>query len=118
MVDFGIGAPMTKMRVENAAEAGAQYALANPSTTRVLDHQRGAERDHPDECRGDAERELLLHHRQRDRHAVTCASTCSDGSKPGTYISVSAQVTYHPLLAYPGIHSPMTLTGYSIVRVQ
>ncbi len=30
MVDFGMGA-YEKMRVENAAEAGAQYALANPS---------------------------------------------------------------------------------------
>lgn len=30
-------------------------------------------------------------------------STCSDGSIPGTYVTVTARTTYTPMLPYPGI---------------
>jgi len=50
--------------------------------------------------------------------AISCTSTCSDGSTPGTFISVATQVSYIPLLSYPGVPNPMTLNGYAVVRVQ
>lgn len=118
MVDLGRGA-FEKMRVQSAAEAGAQYALANSSsysasaiTTAAEDatNQSGLSATPSETCNCLTGSTL--------GPAVSCSTTCSDGSKPGTFVSVATQATYTPILAYPGIPSSMSLTGYAVVRTQ
>jgi hypothetical protein len=42
-------------------------------------------------------------------------STCSNGSTPNTYISVSAQHTYTPIVPFPGFSSA-TLIATALAR--
>jgi Flp pilus assembly protein TadG len=48
----------------------------------------------------------------------TCNTTCANGQTAGTYASVTAQYSYTPILTYPGLPSPMTLTSTSMLRIK
>jgi Flp pilus assembly protein TadG len=48
---------------------------------------------------------------------VTCGSTCTGGSTPGTYIRVTATRTRQSIVSVPGLHLPTTLTSTSIIRI-
>jgi Flp pilus assembly protein TadG len=118
MVDLGIGA-YNKMRIQDAAEAGAQYALANAGTYNAAATQSaatnatsltGVTATVANSCNCITSGAI--------GGAVSCTGTCADGSTPGSYVSVSTQMTYHLLLAYPGLTDPMTLRGYAVVRIQ
>jgi Flp pilus assembly protein TadG len=50
--------------------------------------------------------------------AGTCGTACPDGTKSGTYVTVSAQVVYNTLLPYPGIPNQFTFTETAFVRIQ
>ena len=53
-----------------------------------------------------------------DIAAAACGSTCPAGSPAGTYVSVAAQTQFSPLLPYPGLPNPLTLSAQSTVRLQ
>jgi Flp pilus assembly protein TadG len=118
MVDLGIGA-YEKMRVQGAAEAAAQYALAHGTAYNASAIQSagtnatslsGVTVTPNTTCNCIVSNAI--------GPSVGCATTCSDGSTPGTFVSVSTQVSYTTLISYPTISSPITLTGYAIVRTQ
>jgi Flp pilus assembly protein TadG len=118
MVDLGIGA-YEKMRVQGAAEAAAQYALGHASAYNASNIQSAGQ--NATSLAG-----LTVTPTQACNcitgttigAAVSCTSTCSDGSTPGTFVSVATQATYTPLFSYPGVTTPMTLHGFAIVRTQ
>ena len=117
MVDLGIGA-YEKMRVQNAAEAGAQYAL---DARLQLDLDRPARRRTRRAWHGVAVTSGETCYCITGSvigSAVTCGSTCSDGSTAGTFVTVSTQVSYRSLVSYPGLANPMTLSGTAVVRIQ
>ncbi|HUZ74673.1 MAG TPA: TadE/TadG family type IV pilus assembly protein [Stellaceae bacterium] len=118
MVDLGIGA-YDKMRIQNAAEAGAQYALANASSYDASSIQSAATNATSlsgitatvgETCNCITGSAIGT--------AVSCTTTCADGSKPGTYVSVSTNMSYSLLLSYPGLTNPMPLNGRAMVRIQ
>jgi len=43
---------------------------------------------------------------------------CGNGEYPGTYVKVSAQVDYLPVLPYSLLGSRMTLKSQTMVRIQ
>lgn len=45
-------------------------------------------------------------------------STCAGGGTPGTYIQVSAQATYKPIVNWDTLSMPGTLSATSMVRIQ
>ncbi len=47
----------------------------------------------------------------------SCATTCSDGSNPGQYVRINAQMTHQSVLQYTGFSVPITLTGEAVVRL-
>ncbi len=49
---------------------------------------------------------------------VASTVTCPSGSPPGVYASVSAQLQYQTVLPYPGLPSPLTLTGQAYRRIK
>ena len=49
--------------------------------------------------------------------ATACASTCADGSAPGQYAQISAQIAHTPILSFSGLAMPSALTGLAIVRM-
>jgi Flp pilus assembly protein TadG len=50
--------------------------------------------------------------------SVSCASTCSSGFAPGSYVSVNAQWRYSLIMPWPGFSNPVTLGASSTVRIQ
>jgi Flp pilus assembly protein TadG len=48
---------------------------------------------------------------------VDCSSTCGDGTGPGQYLRINAQLTHHSLMSRSGISLPTTLSGAAIVRM-
>lgn len=118
MVDLGIGA-YDKMRIQDAAEAAAQYALANASSYNASSIQSAA--TNATTLSGVTATAAEACHCVTSGalgSAVSCATTCADGSTPGTYVSVSTQMSYSLLFTYPGLTNPMPLSGYAIVRIQ
>jgi Flp pilus assembly protein TadG len=117
MVDLGVGF-YERMEVENAAQAGAQYAISkgwNPSAvvTAVTSASSLASISAvpgPTQSCGCPNGTTLV--------AAACGSTCPGGALAGTYVTVNAQAQYATILNYPGLTSPVTLTAQAVVRTQ
>ena len=117
LVDFGFGF-YEKMQVEVAAQAGAQYALLYGwNSASIQNAVTGATplsgltaTPAPAQSCGCPSGTAVA--------AAACGSTCSNGLAAGTYVTVSAQATYTPLISYPVMGSTVTLSAQSMVRIQ
>jgi len=49
---------------------------------------------------------------------ANCTTVCGDGSKPGTYVTVSAALSHSTIMPYLKLPLPATLTASATVRVQ
>lgn len=114
--DYGLGI-YRQMEVQNAAQAGAEYALkhgfstVNISTAVTLATPLAVSATPtPAETCGCPSGTTIS--------AATCASTCANGQTAGYYVTVDAQATYTTILPYPGIPNSYTLTASSTVRIQ
>lgn len=116
-VDLGMGI-YTNMQVQDAAQAGAQYAMvhgfdANSISTVVSNAtaQSGISASPaPVQYCGCATAAGVTN--------VTCGAACPAGAVSGTYVQVSTQGTYTTILPYPMIANSFTLTATAAVRVQ
>jgi Flp pilus assembly protein TadG len=117
LCDFGLGF-WEQMQVANAARAGAEYAVKNgydstniQTTVANATNLAGIQASPapssscgcPDVTTGVT--------------AATCGASCPDGGTAGTFVTVSAQVSYRTLFAWPGISNPMTLASSATVRL-
>ncbi len=117
LVDFGMGF-YQKMQVEDAAQAGTQYALlhgwdSNAIQTAVLSATTlsGVSASPvPTKTCGCASGTTVT--------AADCSGVCPNGLSPGTYVTVNAQATYTPLISYPVMGNTVTLTGQSVARIK
>ncbi len=117
VLDFGIGF-WEKMEVENAARAGAEYAVKNgygatsiqSAVTSATSLSGIQATPAPAETCGCPNASLGI-----TRH--DCGSTCPDGELAGTYVTVNAQVSYSTIFSWPGIANPMTLASSVTVRL-
>jgi Flp pilus assembly protein TadG len=116
-VDLGMGI-YTNMQVQDAAQAGAQYAMvhgfdANSISTVVSNAtaQSGISASPaPVQYCGCATAAGVTN--------VTCGAACPAGAVSGTYVQVSTQATYTTIVPYPMIANSFTLTAQAAVRVQ
>jgi len=116
-LDLGIGV-YRKMQVQTAAQAGAEYALTHgfmsnaikTATTGATSYTAIAATPDPIQFCGCASTSGVS--------STTCGSTCTGGAQAGTYVTVSAQATYTPLIPYPMLQSSYHFTSQSTVRVQ
>jgi Flp pilus assembly protein TadG len=116
LIDIGM-AVYQQMQVQDAAQAGAQYAMAhgwNSSSIQSAVTSATAlsvtVSPAPSKTCGCPDGTAVT--------AATCGSTCSDGQKAGTYVTVGAQVTYAPLLPYPTMGNSVTLSAQTTARIQ
>jgi Flp pilus assembly protein TadG len=116
MFDLGMGA-YKKMRVQDAAEAGAQYALSHgynaaaiTSAAQNATSLAAAVAVSPSQACNCITGGVI-------GAAVACGSACPDGSTAGTYVTVATQTSYSLLVSYPGLANPMTLAGTAVVRI-
>jgi Flp pilus assembly protein TadG len=116
LVDFGMGT-YTKMRVQSAAEAGAQYALVHgydaPTIKTVA--QSATKLGTNVTVTVPALSCYCITGNAIAKPAVGCATTCANGNPPGSFVEIDTTYVYTPILA-PG--SPLTLTGSSLARLQ
>lgn len=116
-VDLGLGV-YRKMQVQNAAQAGAEYALTHgflgasikSATTSATSYSAIQATPDPVQFCGCPSANGVI--------GATCGSTCPGGSQAGTYIRVSAQATYSTLIPYPSLPSSYVFSAQSTVRMQ
>ena len=116
MYDLG-SAAYTQMRVQDAAEAGAQYALTHGYSSPAITTAAQAATSLAANVTAAPSQACNCITSNTIGTAVACASNCADGSKAGTYVTVGTTTSYSMLMSYPGLTNPMTLTGTAVVRI-
>ena len=131
MADLGMGA-YAQMRVQDAAAAGAQYALEHGFSTgsiqtavqeaTSLGSNVTLTATPAEVCYCANSSTLAPPPGDSTAPAPPCAaSACSDGSTPGTFVTVKTTYTYRPFVAFsiPGLNIPSsyTLNGSAVVRI-
>jgi Flp pilus assembly protein TadG len=116
LIDIGM-AVYQKMQVQDAAQAGAQYAMAHGWDSSAIQSAVTAATalsvtvsPSPSRTCGCPDGSSVS--------AATCGSTCPDGQTAGIYVTVGAQATYTPLLPYPTMGTSVTLSATSTARIQ
>jgi Flp pilus assembly protein TadG len=149
-VEFGLAAPIFlgalspvidigmafshQIRVNQAVEAGAQYAAMNPynptnwssnissaitnATTMSVTPSVGSQT-----CGCPNSTSTAIVAAATPNTVSTCGTqnggaACSDGSQPGYYVTISATSTYTSVMPYSILGSSRTLTSQAVVRVQ
>jgi Flp pilus assembly protein TadG len=116
VIDIGMGF-YQNMQVQDAAQAGAQYAMAHGwNSTAIETAVTGATTlsinasPAPALSCGCPSGASVV--------SAACSSTCADGQAAGTYVTVRAQAVYKTLVPYPAIGSSVTLSATSTARIQ
>jgi Flp pilus assembly protein TadG len=117
LVDLGMGF-YQKMQVENAAQAGVQYAMAHGWNSTAIQNAVTAATSLSSLTASPAPSQSCGCPAGEAVTAATCGSTCAGGQSVGTYVTVSAQVVYRTLVPYPAIGSSLTLSAQSTARIQ
>jgi Flp pilus assembly protein TadG len=122
LCDLGMGLS-AKLQVWEAAQAGAQYALANGFASSAIENAvTGATSlssisasPAPAESCGCPTGSAVA---AANPAVPPCTGTCPGGELSGTYVTVTATAVYYPLIPYPALGSSVTLTATSFVRIQ
>jgi len=117
VADLGI-AFSQQIQVQQAAQAGAQYALLHGWNSSAISNAVTAATNLPGISAAPAPTESCGCPTGTTISAATCASTCANGETAGTYVFVNAQSAYTPVLPYSVLGSGVTLTAKATVRVQ
>lgn len=116
-LDLGLGV-YSGMRVQNAAQAGIQYAVAHgfkpgsissavTNATSLADISVDPEPSQFCGCPGST-----------GITSAACGATCPSGLQAATYVTVSARATYNTLFPYPLIPNSFTFLAQPTVRIQ
>ena len=115
--DFGLGF-WEQMQVANAARAGAEYAIKNGyDATNIQTAVTNATNLAGVQASPAPSSSCGCPSATSGVTAATCGASCPDGGTAGTFVTVSAQVSYRTLFAWPGISNPMTLASSATVRL-
>jgi hypothetical protein len=115
--DFGLYY-YSQMKVQNAAQAGAQYAIVNGFFPQSFSSINGITITNQD-CPGGLGLCYNYYCPSSLTTPVALDTPCSDGSTAGKYITIHAQATYNTFVRYwlfPNATYP--LAGSAMVRVQ
>ena len=105
-------------QLHNAAQAGAQYALANGwDSAGIQNAVLNATKVSPITL-NPAPQQSCGCPTSNAIASVTCGSVCPDLSVAGTYVTVSAQTVYHPVVTYPLMGPAITLRASQVVRIK
>ena len=116
-IDLGLGI-YCDMRVQNAAQAGAQYAVGNGFDANAISNAVLSATNSPGLAASPAPSQFCGCATNGGITSASCSSTCVGGSLPASYARVSAQNTYTTLLPYPLLPRSFTFTAQSTVKLQ
>ena len=126
VIDLGM-AFSSQIKVQQAAQAGAQYALlwGGSNASNIESVVTGATTlsvsasPAPSQSCGCISGTTVTLSGTPPCSPANGVATCANGLTPGTYVTVNAKASYTPLLPYASVLSnPTTLTAQSIVRIQ
>jgi Flp pilus assembly protein TadG len=115
--DLGFAA-YDMLQVQAAAEAGAQYAALNAWNAAAIATAVSSATGIGGITATPAPSQLCGCPDGGSLTQTSCGNTCPSGSPAGLYASVSAQLQYRPVLPYPGLPSPLRLTGQAYRRLR
>jgi Flp pilus assembly protein TadG len=107
-----------QLQVQQAAQAGAQYALLHGYNSTAISNAVTAGTTLSGVSATPAPTQSYGCPSGTAITAATSGSTCSNGETAGTYVFVNAQSAYTPALPYSVLGSGLTLTAQAAVRVQ
>ena len=116
-IDLGIAA-YDMMQVENAAQAGSEYAAVHGYNTTSISSAITSATGLSGITASPAPTEFCGCPSGSAVTTTTCGSTCSDGSMTGTYVTASATVTYTTLIHYPMFPPSYTFVNSATARIQ
>jgi Flp pilus assembly protein TadG len=116
-VDIGAGFYF-KMQVEDAAQAGAAWAMKNGFDASAISSAVTSAVSAPAISVSPAPVQFCGCASVSSISTVACGTTCSGGILAGTYTTVSAQMTYNTILPYGFFPSTYNLSSQSTVRLQ
>lgn len=106
--DFG-NVAREKLRINNAARAGAQYAMLGQVDSTDLDRIIQAVRDDAGDNALDVSARNFCSCSSGGE--VACSTSCSDGEYAPFYVEISARKDVPLLFNYPGVTSPQTVAA-------
>ncbi len=116
--DLGMGF-YTRMQVQNAAQAGAQWAVLHQTfDSNAIQNAVANATSLPSITATPAPTQSCGCANGTGVTTVACGSTCPNGAAAGSYATVSAQAPYSPLIPYPMLGASITLSAQSTVRYQ
>ncbi len=115
--DLGLGI-YRKMQVQNAAQAGAEYAIVHGYVSASITTAVSNATTFSGISGTPAPSQFCGCPSSTGVTTTDCGGTCSGGSSPGTYVSVGAQATYTTILPYPIMPNSFTFNAQSTVRIQ
>lgn len=117
-VDLGL-AFYSDMRVENAAQAGSEYATVHGYNAASISSAITSATGLSGLTASPAPTEFCgCPSAGSGVTTVTCGSTCSDGTYAGTYVTSTATATYTTLIHYPMLPSHFTFVDAATARIQ
>ncbi|WP_439400367.1 TadE/TadG family type IV pilus assembly protein (plasmid) [Bradyrhizobium sp. PMVTL-01] len=117
VTDIGL-AVYRKMQVENAAQAGAQYAIARGFDTSGISSAVTSATNSAAITASPAPLLFCGCPTRGGVSSVSCGTVCAGGAQAGTYTTVSAQATYSTLINYQIVAATYTYSAQSTARLQ
>ncbi len=107
-----------KMRVQNAAQFGAEYAAAHGFNATSITNAVSTAGNVPGLSVTPAPVQFCGCASMTGVVSHDCSNPCDDGSALGTYVTVSTQGGYSTILPYPIIPNSFTFATQATVRIQ
>ena len=117
VTDIGL-AVYRKMQVENAAQAGAQYAIARGFSTSGISSAVTSATNSTAITASPSPVTFCGCPTGTGVSTVGCGTVCTGGAQAGTYTTVSAQATYSMLINYQIVAATYTYNAQSTARLQ
>lgn len=117
VTDIGL-ALYRKMQVENAAQAGAQYAIARGFDASGISNAVRSATSATDITASPPPVQFCGCPTSAGVSTVTCGMVCTGGAQAGTYTTVSARATYYTIIDYQIVAATYTYSAQSTARLQ
>lgn len=117
-IDLGMAA-YDVMQVENAAQAGSEYAAVHGFNSSSISSAITSATSLSGISASPAPAEYCgCPSGSTSITTATCGSTCTDGSMAGTYVTSSATATYTTFIHYPLLPASFTFVNTATARIQ
>ena len=116
IADIGFGV-YRKMQVEDAAQAGAEWAIRNGFDSNGISNAVTSATS-ASIAASPAPQQFCGCATGASVNSATCGTPCPGGAMAGTYATVSAQLTYNTTLNYVVVPSNYNFSAQSTVRLQ